>query len=103
METSLNFARLIDTNNWQNQDYMRVDCNQEVFKWSALKLNFTFTMQQECDRNTNKNPGYRQGAKCLITKKFLTTNMFKANRFVLETRGDLYPIPYSIYIKYVCI
>ena len=102
-EVGIHFASLVDTNSWQNLDYARVDCNQEIFKWSALKLNYTFTLQQECDKNTTKTPGFRLGAKCLITKKFLLANIFKANRFILETRRDIYPIPYAIYIKYICI
>ena len=59
MESSLHFANFINTNNWRNGDYMRVDCNAEIFKWSSFKLNFTFTTQQECDSFTTKNPGFR--------------------------------------------
>lgn len=102
IEASLHFTNKINQYYWIDSKYNRIDCNGETRLWSTYRMNFTFTTQQECDRNTNRLPGFRKGAKCIISKNFLRTNMFRTNRFLLETRSDLYPIPFSFEIRYAC-
>ncbi|RNA41903.1 hypothetical protein BpHYR1_032022 [Brachionus plicatilis] len=102
IESNLHYAYKVDANNWIGTTFSRYACGEEILKWSAYALNLTFTTQAECNRNTEPEPGYRQGLKCVISKEFLRLNMFKLNRVLLNTRADLYPIPYGLYIKYTC-
>jgi hypothetical protein len=49
-EASLHFAHKRDANSWRYENSDRIDCNGETFKWSATRLNFTYTLQNECDK-----------------------------------------------------
>jgi hypothetical protein len=102
VEANLHFAYKIDVGFWVNSDFPRFDCNEEMFGWSGYRVNLTYTMQQECDTTLAKSAGIRRGARCVIRKYFLENEFFKINRFVLETRSDVYPIPYGVNIIYTC-
>lgn len=102
MDAVLHFATKVDQYTWENNGYVRVDCNGETERWSSLRLNYTFTTQNECDRYTYRVAGFRKGVKCNISKNFLRSTMFRTNRFILETRNDIFPVPYSFQIRYAC-
>lgn len=102
LEASLHYTTYVNENSWKNSNYPKIDCVGETYKWSALKLNYTYSTQKECDKFLTKEPGFRKGATCLLTKNYLITNLFKLNRYVLEVLSDVYPIPFSFQIKYVC-
>lgn len=91
-----------DVGTWLVTTYARFECNSEMPKWAGWNSNITFSIQSECDRNLIRISGYRQGAKCTITKNFLKSNIFKINRNILETRGDIWPYPYGLAIRYTC-
>ncbi len=75
-----------------------------MIDWSAYRLNYTFTIQQECTNSLFKvNVGYNQGVKCILRKNFLRSELFKLNRRVLQYEQYAYPIPYGLSIYYSCI
>ncbi len=101
-ESSLYFTYKIGRLNWINLGFNKIDCLFEIDKWHSLKLNFTYTVQNECNNNLNRI-SINRGALCTLKKSFLKNHFFKTSRFVLETKNYIYPYPYGLKIKYICI
>ena len=101
-ESSLYFTYKIGRLNWINLGFNKIDCLFEIDKWHSLKLNFTYTVQNECNNNLNRI-SINRGVQCKLPKSFLKNHFFKTSRFVLETKNYIYPYPYGLKIKYVCI
>lgn len=93
----------IDIPSWVNSAFSRADCTDEIIRWSTYQLNLTYTIQTECDNNLQRNPGLRQGVRCILTKNYLRREIFKMNRLVLETRKDIYPYAYGLNVIYTCV
>lgn len=102
IEASALFAHKVSVSYWNSITYEKVDCASDIFAWDAFKLNYTYTAQQECDRTLNKVSGFRQGASCRMEKGFLQSTIFKTQRYILESRHDIYPYPYGLTIRYSC-
>lgn len=49
-EATLHFAFKRTADSWRRENFERIDCNGETSKWSATRLNFTYTSQMECDK-----------------------------------------------------
>ena len=103
-EAFLHYTAKRSINDWYSTLYARHDCNDnELQKWSAVKLNYTYLVQQECTNTLYRvSVGYNQGVKCMLRKEFLKANMFKVDRQVLQYYPAAYPIPYALTVLYSC-
>lgn len=103
LQSILYYPFVINPSAWVNSVYSRPDCTDEVLRWSVYGVNLTYTIQKQCDDHVQRNPGLQQGLRCIITKYFLRHDIFNINRYLLQTRGDIYPYAFGLNIIYTCV
>ncbi len=102
IEASALFTTKVSTDYWFGLNFEKLNCETEINNWKALSLNYTYTTQKECDSTLVKIAGFRQGAFCRIGKEFLRANIFKTQKFLMESKPHIYPYPYGFLIRYSC-